>query len=174
MKASSLKGVFVPLVTPFARSGEAQPLDVAGFQRNVRAALAGPARGLVLFGSTGEFVALTEREKHLLVDEACAQRSEAGRPLIAGVGNEGCEADLLALARYARRAGCDAVMVLPPHYYPQHRSESAVTSFFLRVAEASPLPVIMYSMPKCVDFEVADATVSDSNPIICLFVCFVC
>ncbi len=162
MRASALKGVFVPIVTPFARAGarELQPLDVAGFQRNVRAVLAGPARGIVLFGSTGEFVALTEREKHLLLDEASALRRDPARPLVAGVGNEGCESDVLSLARYAKRAGCDAVMVLPPHYFPQHRSEPAVTSFFLRVAEQSPLPIIVYSMPKCVDFEVSDATVA--------------
>jgi 4-hydroxy-2-oxoglutarate aldolase len=161
MRASALKGVFVPVVTPFAAGpGRAQPVDVAGFRRNVRSVLSGPARGIVLFGSTGEFVALTEREKHLLLDEACAERADAARPLIAGVGNEGCEADVLSLARQAKRAGCDAVMVLPPHYFPQHRAEPAVTSFFLRIAEQSPLPLVVYSMPKCVDFEVSDATVA--------------
>jgi dihydrodipicolinate synthase/N-acetylneuraminate lyase len=53
--------------------------------------------------------------------------------------------DIYNLSVWAKKKGCNAVMVLPPHYYPQHQSEKVVTAFFKRVADSSPLPVIIYS-----------------------------
>ncbi len=158
------RGVLCPVVTPFARGvAGTQPLDLAGFRANLARVLAGECSGAVVMGSTGEFPALTAEEKRILIDEACSQRAASKQPdkaLVIGVGNEGCERDVLSLTRAAHRAGCDAVLLLPPHYFPQLSLAHLVTAFYRRIADASPLPVIIYNIPKCVGFDLADETVA--------------
>ena len=173
MRAIDLKGVFVPVVTPFllqpvrlsAFNGyNLHRVNLAGFERNARAHLANRSvSGLVVFGSTGEFCALERQERRQLLQKLSEARAAVDnkKPIVVGVGTEGGEIEALRHAQDARDAGAHAVLLLPPHYYPQHGRPDVVRSFFLRMADASPLPVVVYSIPKCVGFEVTDDVMAD-------------
>lgn len=137
----SLRGVIPPLVTPFREDGG---LDLPGFEANLEALAAYPLAGFLVLGSNGEAASLEEQEKLQLV--AAARRRLAGRFLLVGTGLESTRATV-ALTAKAAGCGADAVLVLTPHYYKSRMSAEALRAHFEAVAEASPVPVYLYSVP---------------------------
>jgi 4-hydroxy-2-oxoglutarate aldolase len=137
----SLRGVLPPLVTPFHPDGA---LDLAAFEANVEALAAHDLAGFLVLGSNGEAASLEEEEKRALV--AAARRRAPGRFLLVGTGVEGTRATI-ALTRQAADLGADAVLVLTPHYYKSRMTAEALRLHFEAVAEASPVPVYLYSVP---------------------------
>lgn len=136
-----LRGVLIPTATPFDAQGE---LATAAFRANVRAWLRTPIAGLVVGGSTGEAVYLDEEERLRLLDVA---RDELGdRLLVAGTGAESTRATL-RLTRDAADAGADAVLVQPPAFYRGAMTPGALEVHYRAVADASPVPVIVYQVP---------------------------
>jgi 4-hydroxy-2-oxoglutarate aldolase len=113
-------------------------------RRNVRAWIETPLAGLVLFGSTGEGLLLDEDERQRLL-EGTRELME-GRPLLAGAGAESTRATV-RLARAAAEAGADAVLVHPPSYYRPAMTAEALRDHFVAVADASPVPVVLYQVP---------------------------
>jgi 4-hydroxy-2-oxoglutarate aldolase len=152
-----LRGVLGPVVSTFdVRSGE---LDLAAFEANARAHLAAGLHGLVVAGSTGEAVLLDETERDRLIETARAA-TPADRLLIAGAG---AESTRMAISR-AKRAGAlgaDAVLVVSPHYYTAAMTSQALLTHFRRVADESPVPVVLYNIPKYVGFTLAPAIVTE-------------
>lgn len=139
----SLDGVFAPAATPFDRvTGEA---EVVALRANVRAWMRAPLAGVVLFGSTGEGVLLDEDERVRLL-EATRELVDGGRLLLAGTGAESTRATI-RLCRAAAAAGADAVLVQPPAYYRPQMTPEALRDHFTAVAEASPVPVVLYQVP---------------------------
>lgn len=139
----SLAGVMAPAVTPFdPRTGA---VAREAFERNVRAHLDAGLTGVVVAGSSGEAALLDEEERAALVEWARAL-VPADRWLIAGVGAESTRATVRR-AHDARRAGADAVLVVSPHYYGRRMSDAALLAHFTAVADASPLPVLLYNIP---------------------------
>jgi 4-hydroxy-2-oxoglutarate aldolase len=104
-----------------------------------------PLRGFVALGSNGEFVLLSEKEKLLVIEQARAA-VPTDRLLIAGTG---CESTLatIALTKEAARLGADAALVVTPSYYRGRMTAAALTKHYLAVAEAAPIPVVLYNMP---------------------------
>lgn len=137
----SLRGVIPPLVTPFADTGA---LDLASFEANLEALGAHGFAGFLVLGSNGEAASLDEEEKLALV--AAARARSRGRFLLVGTGMEGTR-DTVALTRRAADRGADAVLVLTPHYYRPRMTAEALRRHFEAVAEASPVPVYLYSVP---------------------------
>lgn len=137
-----LTGIFAPATTPFDPvTGD---VDLVAFRRNARVWLEAPLSGLVLFGSTGEGLLLEEAEKARLLEGV---RESAGeRLLLAGVGAESTRA-AIRLARSAAEAGADAVLVQPPAYYRPQLTPEALRDHFTAVADASPVPVLLYQVP---------------------------
>lgn len=137
-----LKGVFAPATTPFDPvTGE---VDVIGFRRNARSWFEAPLAGLVLFGTTGEGLLVDEDERVRVIESL---REIAGdRLLLAGTGAESTRA-AIRLTRSAAEAGADAVLVQPPAYYRPQLTPDALRDHFVAVAEASPVPVILYQVP---------------------------
>jgi 4-hydroxy-2-oxoglutarate aldolase len=113
-------------------------------RRNARAWLGTPLSGLVLFGSTGEGLLLDEDERTRLLEGV--RELMDGRLLIAGAGAESTRTTI-RLARRAAAADADAVLVHPPSYYRPAMTADALRDHFLAVADASPLPVILYQVP---------------------------
>lgn len=136
-----LSGIFAPIPTPF-RGGE---LDLTAHRRNL--ALWGATRlaGLVVLGSNGEYVFLDRAEKERLIVETCAS-APAGKLIIGGTGCESTR-ETISLTRFAAGAGAAAALVITPHYYKASMTESALERFYRDVAEASPIPIILYNMP---------------------------
>jgi 4-hydroxy-2-oxoglutarate aldolase len=137
----SLRGVVPPLVTPFRADGS---LDVPAFEATVEALSAHDLAGLLVLGSNGEAASLDEDEKEALV--AAARRRAPGRFLLVGTGMESTRATV-ALTRRVADLGADAVLVLTPHYYKTRMTPEALRRHFETVADASAVPVYLYSVP---------------------------
>jgi len=146
----NLDGVFLPVTTPFDPvSGDP---DLEAFAANISAWCGHPIAGLVVGGSTGEQALLDEDELLALVARGARTRSD-GMALIAGTGAESTRATI-RLCDLTAREGADAVLVKPPAYYRGRMSPEAIRTYFLAVADASPVPVILYHVPKFVPVDV--------------------
>jgi len=143
-----LDGVHLPVTTPFAASGR---VDASAFASNLRWWLSHPVAGLVIAGSTGEAPMLGIDELLLLVEQAATQIGD--RSLTVGTGAESTRkviADTLAAAE----RGATAVLVRAPYYYAPAMTHAVLADFWTAVADASPVPVIMYHIPKFVPVDV--------------------
>jgi 4-hydroxy-2-oxoglutarate aldolase len=135
-------GVFPALVTPFGVDGS---VSVADVKHNIalynRTALA----GYVAIGSTGESVLLREKE----IDEVLSAVKEAaasGKKLIAGTGSEST-AETIERCKRAAELGYHAALVKTPYYYKPAYKAEVLIAHYRRVADASPIPVVLYSVP---------------------------
>ena len=142
--AERLSGVFLPVTTPFDDvTGEAAPVV---WRENLRRWVAEPIDGIVLFGSTGEGALLDEEEKVRLTDYA-REVVPAGLPLIAGASGESTRATVRQ-AKELAAAGAEVVLVHPPVYFGPFLPAAALLDHYRALADASPVPVLVYHMPK--------------------------
>lgn len=142
----TVEGVYLPVTTTFdPATGE---LDLDGFARNLAAWAAHPIAGVLIAGSTGEAPLLDDAELTALVERA---RETVGDRLqvLAGTGAESTRATI-RLSRQAASAGAVAVLVRPPAYFRGQMTPEALRLHFLEVADAVPVPVILYHVPKFV------------------------
>jgi 4-hydroxy-2-oxoglutarate aldolase len=137
-----LEGILPALTTPFA-GGEVSPGDL---RRNLERYECLELGGYLVLGSTGEAVLLDTDERRRLLDAARAA-IPAGKPLVAGVSAEATR-DAVRQARAAAEAGADLVLVSTPHYFRAQMTTEALVVHFTAVAEDSPLPVLLYNVPK--------------------------
>lgn len=138
-----LSGVFIPAVTPFA--GGTGEVDLPGMRDNLRRWAKHPVQGIVLAGTTGEAVLLDEEERVTLV-RAAAEVLPPDILLTVGTGLESTRATI-RLTRAAAEAGAQAVLVQPPAYYKGAMTPEALREHYRAVADASPVPVIIYQAP---------------------------
>jgi 4-hydroxy-2-oxoglutarate aldolase len=146
----NLDGVFLPVTTPF--DPDTGDPDLDAFSANIRNWCEHPIAGLVVGGSTGEQPLLDEDELVALMARGARSRRD-GMALIAGTGCESTRATI-RLCDLAAREGADAVLVKPPAYYRGRMSPEAIRTYFVAVADASPVPVILYHVPKFVPVDV--------------------
>jgi 4-hydroxy-2-oxoglutarate aldolase len=143
--------VLAPIATPFqARSGD---LDLEHTASNAQRLLADGLDGLVAAGSTGEAPLLDADEQRRLV---AALRAVVPRDrwLFAGTGAESTRAAIV-LTRAAAAEGADAVLVRPPSYYSAAHSPESIAAYFRAVADAAPVPVLVYNIPKYTQLPIA-------------------
>ena len=152
-------GVFAPVVTTFYEAAEGGDVDLASFAANIRAHLAAGLHGIVVTGSTGEAALLDADERGALVDTA-REMVPSDRRLIVGTGAESTRA-CIRLTRDAAARGADAVLVVAPHYYGASMTEAALAHHYRAVADASPVPVMMYSIPKYMHFAIPASLVAE-------------
>lgn len=140
-----LEGIYAPIPIPF-KEGTEGGIDYEIMKYNMDH-LWNPSKlsGIVIMGSNGEFVYLTEQEKREVIQAVCSFKGE-GKHVIAGCGCESTAATI-DLCRYAASAGADAALVLNPNYYKKAMNDQVLETFFKDVADASPIPVILYNMP---------------------------
>uniref|UniRef100_A0A8B9BTK4 4-hydroxy-2-oxoglutarate aldolase, mitochondrial n=1 Tax=Anser brachyrhynchus TaxID=132585 RepID=A0A8B9BTK4_9AVES len=137
-----LGGIFPPLATPFSAL---QEVDYAQLEANLRRYASIPFRGLVVLGSTGEYPYLAPRERLEVL--SCVRRAlPRDRLLLAGSGCESTKATVELTVSMAE-AGADAALVVTPYYYRGAMSSAALVRHYTEVAEASPIPVVLYSVP---------------------------
>jgi 4-hydroxy-2-oxoglutarate aldolase len=125
--------------TPFI-DGE---VDEAAIRRNVRRWMSTGLGGVVALGTNGEAALLDDDESDRVIASARAE-VPAGRTLIAGVGRESTRATIAA-ARRAAAAGADAVLVRTPSFYRAHVPVPALIDHYTSVADASPVPILLYN-----------------------------
>jgi len=137
-------GLLVPITTPFdTQTGEVAPVAL---RENARTVLDAGVAGIVAAGSTGEAALLGEQEYHQVIGWLRDVVPD-GRWLLAGTGKESTRATIAA-CNAAADEGADAVLVRPPAYYGPSLPPPALVDHFRRVADESPLPVLLYNIPK--------------------------
>jgi dihydrodipicolinate synthase/N-acetylneuraminate lyase len=149
MKGMLLEGIFAATTTPFYPDERIYFRKIeANITRYSRSLLA----GMVVLGSTGEAPMLDDVESRDVLRVA-AEAAAPEKVLIAGVGRESVKTTL-ELAEAAAELRYDAVLIRPPSYYAGQMSSAAVLHYFRSIADRSPLPVVLYNIPKCVPYEV--------------------
>jgi len=144
VRPDELHGVIAPITTPFdAETGDVAPVALRSL---VRELLARGLQGIVVSGTTGEGPLLDTEEQVRLV-EWLREVVPEDRWLVAGTGAESTRATVRATER-AAAAGADAVLVRPPAYFGPALTPAALANHYLRVADASPVPVLVYNIPK--------------------------
>jgi 4-hydroxy-2-oxoglutarate aldolase len=139
-----LHGIFPPVTTNFDDvTGDIAPIRL---RENLRRWVDQPIDGIVLFGSTGEGVLLDEDEKVRLTAMS-REVVPAGFPLIAGASAESTRAAARLTQRLAAE-GADVMLVHPPAYFGPYLPVAAMLDYFRAVADASPVPVLLYHIPK--------------------------
>ncbi len=138
----SLAGLFPPIPTPFKANGEVgyDHLDSNLLQWNQE-----PLAGYVLGGSNGEYVLLTPEERVETVRVA-RRVMPADRLLVAGSAMESTRATI-DLTRRMAEAGADVALVVTPSYYKARMNTAALEHHYRQVADASPIPIVLYNVP---------------------------
>ena len=137
---NKLHGTGVALVTPFTSTGA---IDWAAWERLLDFNLAGGVEYLVINGTTGESPTVTTAEKAELLD--VARRHVAGRvPLVYGIGGNDT-ATVVQQLRSFDASGIEAILSASPAY--NKPSQAGIAAHYERLAEASPLPLILYNVP---------------------------
>lgn len=137
-----LSGVYPALTTPFAADGS---VSLGDLKYNIERYNATGLAGYVVLGSTGESVLLSRSEMDGMlatVKEAAGQ----GKRLIAGTGAEST-ADTIERTKRAAEFGYHFALVKTPHYYKPAYKPDVLIAHYRRVADASPIPVLLYSVP---------------------------
>ena len=144
-----IEGVFAAVTTPFYG-------DERIYFRKLEANIAHYSRsllsGMVVLGSTGEAPTLDDEETREVLRTA-ADAASPEKVLIAGVGQESVRSTIQR-AEFAAQCNYDAVLVRTPTYYATQMSKEAVLSFYRGVADHSPLPVLLYNIPRCVPYDI--------------------
>ena len=152
---NTLNGIFPAIVTPFTRDGA---VDVAGLLANFDAWNLTRLTGYLVLGSTGEVVHLDEMEK-LTVLEKSRTSIPKTMPLIVGTGQHSTRATI-EFTRRAAELGATYALVVTPHYFKKEMTQAALKSFYLAVAEASTIPVLLYSVPQFTGVQLAPETIA--------------
>ncbi len=149
-----LHGIFPPMVTPFVN----QEFSYTHLAENIKKWNAFDLSGYVLLGSNGESVMMTETESLQLIETAVKYVPD-GLRIIIGAGRESTRTTL-EFIRQVHRIGGDAALIVPPHYYKSQMTGKILEKYFLEVAEHSPLPLIIYNVPKFTGLDVPPETVA--------------
>lgn len=148
-----MNGVFAPITTPFdAATGD---VSLGPLRRNAERLLAEGVAGIVVGGSTGEAPLLDPGEQQAAI-AAVREVMTNGAWLIAGTGAESTR-QAIALSQAAADAGADAVLVRPPGYFATAHSPATLVAHFRAIADASPVPVLLYNIPKYTHLPLAAA-----------------
>lgn len=122
------------------------PLDLETQTKHSLFLVKGGVRGLVILGSTGEAIHLTNKERNELITSQRKELDNAGfkdRPIIAGTATQNVEETLIQLED-AKKAGAEYGMVLTPGYFASAASQQGIVKWFEAVADKSPIPIMMY------------------------------
>ncbi len=144
-----LHGILPPITTPFYPDGS---LNFKKLEHNVERYSKTPVAGMVVLGSTGESILLSDQERRDVFK--CAREHAAPeKVLVAGTGIESA-VETLRLTEYAASLGYDVAMVRTPHYYKRQMLPANLLAFYKTVADRSPLPVIIYNFPQATGYDI--------------------
>ncbi len=150
----NLSGVLLPLTTPF-EGGAVSPAKLVD---NIARYEAHDLAGYLLLGSTGEAALLDDDEK-ITALAAARKAIPAARAMMAGVGLESTPATV-RLARRAADAGADLLLVITPFFFRSRMSADALVRHFTAVADASPVPILLYNVPVYTSLVIPPAVVA--------------
>lgn len=157
LSSEDLRGVLLPVPTPFDSAGE---VDLHSLRANIAKWNDTGISGYVILGSTGERVHLDERE-YLEVIEAAREEVATGKDglaFIVGAGQQSTRGTVNEIKRVAAAVDVDAFLVITPHFYRPSITQEALVDHYQRVADESPVPLILYSMPALTSIKIEPET----------------
>ncbi|HEV3485344.1 MAG TPA: dihydrodipicolinate synthase family protein [Vicinamibacterales bacterium] len=151
----NLRAVFPPMTTPFDNNGE---VDARAIRSNISRWMSAGLGGVVALGSNGEAALLDEHEADVVLDAARAAVPR-DKVLVAGTARESTRATIAA-SRRAAAAGADAVLVRTPSAFKARMTADVIARHYTAVADASPIPVLLYNYPAATGVNLAVETVA--------------
>jgi 4-hydroxy-2-oxoglutarate aldolase len=151
-----LGGIIAAIPTPFDANEE---LALDALASDITRWNATRLDGYTVLGTTGEFVSLTTDEKKRVIERA-RSAIPANKTMLAGTGEESTRATV-ALSRWAGEIGCDYAIVVTPHYARMMFSRDSLRQHYDRVADASPIPIVIYHIPQCTGVDLSPQTVAE-------------
>ncbi len=149
-----LDGIYPPIPTPFNIDGD---LALDKLKSNLEQWNKSGIAGYVVLGSNGEFVLLSEQEK-LDVVRTVAENAANGKHVLVGTGCEGT-IETIKFTRKAAQAGAKAAVIITPSYYRGKMDDAALQYHYETIADASPIPCILYNMPLNTGVDMSGAVV---------------
>jgi 4-hydroxy-2-oxoglutarate aldolase len=144
-----LHGIFPPITTPFYPDGN---VYFKKLESNVERYSLTPIGGMVVLGSTGESIMLSDQERRDVLKTA-RQAAAPNKVLIAGTGIESV-VETLRLTEYAAELGYDVALIRTPHFYRKQMQPANLLTFYRTVADRSPLPVMIYNVPPFTAYDI--------------------
>lgn len=141
-------GIHVPSLTWF-KNDERQEIDWEVQEKHFEFLISNGLHGVVIAGTNGEAATLTSVEKTQLVQKLRKTAQRLGRgdlPITIG-GVAGCTRDAIEQTIEAKEAGANAFLALVPSYFHFAMDQTAIVSFFQELADASPIPIVIYNFP---------------------------
>lgn len=148
--------MLLPITTPFDVD---ESIDFVGLRSNIQKWNETGIIGYVILGSTGERVHLDEREFLELVSAARQQVPQHIR-FIVGAGQQSIRGTIQEIRRLVSVGPIDAVLVITPSFYRTSITQATLLDYYQSVAEASPVPIILYSMPALTGITIESQTVA--------------
>jgi 4-hydroxy-tetrahydrodipicolinate synthase len=145
-------GTYTALVTPFQNDR----VDEAAFERLIEAQIAGGITGIVPVGTTGESPTL-DHDEHLRVIELGVKFARGRCKVIGGTGSN-ATSEAVSLTVAAEKMGCDGALLVAPYY--NKPSQEGLFRHFKAIADATKLPIILYSIPSRCGIEIGVETVA--------------
>ena len=139
-KNSKFKGTGVAIVTPFTKDGN---VDFKSLEKVVNHIIKGGVEYVVVLGSTGESVTLSKEEKQSVVEHVI-ETVDKRVPIVLGLGGSNTQEIVQSLKKESF-ANIDAILSVSPYY--NKPNQRGIYQHFKAIAEASPLPVILYNVP---------------------------
>lgn len=155
ISVETLRGILLPTTTPFDADGQINSTAIAS---NLRAWSGKGIVGFVVLGSTGERVHLDERE-YLQTIETSREAVGDDLSFIVGAGQQSTVGTINEIKK-AAAVGADAVLVITPNYYRSAVTQDTLAGFYTDVANASPVPVLLYSMPALTGIKIEPQTIA--------------
>lgn len=139
------RGIFVPVPTFFK---ENEDLDLEAFDKHIAYLSKSGIAGVVVLGSMGEAVNLSEEERCVVIEQASnsIKKHNPKLKLIAGASAQSARTTI-SYAKQAAKAGASFILTLPPSFYKGSMDDKALKHFYTVVADESPLPVVIYNYP---------------------------
>jgi 4-hydroxy-tetrahydrodipicolinate synthase len=151
---TQFRGSYTVTVTPFTEDGSA--IDEAAQRRFIDWLIAEGVPGLIILGTTAEFLTMSDDERNQLIEITIDQ--VAGRvPVLVGSMN----ASTATAVRYSREAealGAEGLMIIPPYYYTP--TEDEIFNYYKAISEAVSIPIMLYNNPVTSNVDMSAALVA--------------
>ncbi|MFA6506304.1 MAG: dihydrodipicolinate synthase family protein [Treponemataceae bacterium] len=159
---SLLRGVYAPMCTPFIDD----EINFAGLEKNIEKMNASGLRGYFILGTNGEYRTLSEEEQFKIVD-VFVKKASKDKVVMAGTGAESTR-ETIRLTRKAADRGAAMASLLMPNFFAKKITDDVMIRHAIAVADASPIPVMLYNNPSVsagvtISAKVLDATAGHPN-----------
>lgn len=157
MHVKKFEGIYTPSITPLNAD---EQVDEKAFVKHLDRLIDNGIHGIYLLGTSGEFVALTEDQRKLVMQIA-VDRAGGRVPIICGTMDSSTKR-VIRNVELAQEFGVDAVAMTPPYYYPPD-TDADIIAFYKSVAASTDLPVVIYNIPQTTKVMVKAEVVCELN-----------